>query len=137
MHHTLRELYKVGVGLVLADLVSVFWFSAAGFFPLTILGITWSASAVWPIAIFDLALILLLAHYGWSMKLPITSPTERGLLKFVGLVFLVVAIVHLLRIAFGWNLILGEASIPVWLSWAGVIIPGYLSYSSFHFALKK
>ena len=76
MHHYFREIAKIGVGLVLADLVSVFWFSAAGFFPLTILGITWSASAVWPIAIFDLVLILLLVHYGWNMKLPIKSPTD-------------------------------------------------------------
>lgn len=137
MHHTLREAAKVGVGLVVADLISALWFSGAGFFPLTILGITWSASAVWPIVVFDLALIALLVHYGWNMRLPIESPSERGLLKLVGLVFLVVALLHLLRIAFGWNLILGEITIPIWLSWLGVIIPGYLSYSSFHFALHK
>lgn len=136
-HHSLREAAKVGVGLVIADFISVLWFSGAGFFPLTILGITWSAAAVWPIIIFDLALILLLAHYGWSMKLPIKSPTERGLLKLVGLIFLIVALLHLLRIAFGWDLILGNVAIPLWLSWLGVVIPGYLSYSSFHFALHK
>jgi hypothetical protein len=137
MHHYLREISKVGVGLVLADLASVFWFSAAGFFPLTILGITWSASAVWPVVILDLALILLLAHYGWNMKLPIKSPTERGLLKLAGAVFLVVALLHLIRIAFGWNLIIAEAEIPLWVSWLGVVVPGYLSYASFHFALRK
>lgn len=136
-HHILREIAKVGVGLFIADLCSVFWFSSNGFFPLTILGITWSASALWPIVIFDLVLILLLAHFGWNMKLPIKSPSERGLLKIVGLAFLIVALLHLVRIAFGWNLILGETTIPLWLSWLGVIIPGYLSYSSFHFAFKK
>ncbi len=135
--HILRELAKIGVGLFIADLVSVLWFSGAGFFPLTILGITWGVGAVWPIVIFDLAVILLLAHYGWSMKLPISSPSERTLLKVVGAVFLIVALLHLLRIAFGWNLILGDNAVPLWLSWFGVIIPGYLSYSSFHFALRK
>ena len=135
-HHTLREAGKIGVGLVIADLVSVLWFSGAGFFPIVILGITWSASAIWPIIILDFALILLLAHYGWNMKLPIKSPSERKLLMLVGLVFLVVALLHLLRIAFGWNFILGDTTIPVWLSWFGVIIPGYLSYSSLHFARR-
>jgi len=136
MHHALREIAKIGVGLVLADLVSVFWFSSAGFFPLTILGVTWTASAVWPIVIFDVALILLLAHYGWNMKLPIKSPSEQKLLMLAGVIFLVIAVLHLIRIAFGWSLILGDVAIPLWLSWLGFIIPGYLSYSSFHFALR-
>ncbi len=136
-HHAMREIAKVGVGLAIADLLSVLWFSSAGFFPLTILGITWSTSAVVPIVIFDLALILLLAHYGWSMRLPIESPTERGLLKLAGFIFLVVSLLHLLRIAFGWDLILGGVTIPIWLSWLGVLVPGYLSYSSFHFAFHK
>lgn len=136
-HKTLREIAKVGVGLLIADVVSVFWLSGAGFFPLTLLGITWSAGAVWPIAILDISLIILLAHYGWNMKLPIKSPTERGLLKLVGVIFLVIALAHLARVAFGWNLILAEAAVPVWLSWFGVVVPGYLSYSSFHFAFKK
>jgi hypothetical protein len=135
--HILRELAKVGVGLVIADLVSVLWFSGAGFFPLTVLGITWTASAVLPIMAFDLAVIVLLAHFGWSMKLPISSPSERTLLKVVGLIFLVVAVVHLLRLALGWNILLGDAEVPMWLSWFGFLIPAYLSYSSFHFALKR
>lgn len=135
--HFLREAAKVGVGLLIADLASVIWFGSAGFFPLTLLGITWYATAIWPIAILDLSLIILLAHYGWSMRLPIKSPSERTLLIFVGLIFLVVALVHLARIAFGWTLVLGEADVPLWASWLGFLIPGYLSYSSFHFALRK
>ncbi|MFZ1075671.1 MAG: hypothetical protein WAN50_04835 [Minisyncoccia bacterium] len=136
-HHFLRELAKVAVGLVIADIICALWLSGSGLLPVTILGIAWNASAIWPGIVFDLVLILLLAHYSWNMKLPIKSPTERGLLKVVGLAFLIVALLHLVRIAFGWNLILGEVSIPLWLSWLGVIIPGYLSYSSFHFAFKK
>jgi hypothetical protein len=135
--HILRELAKVGVGLFIADICSVLWFSGAGFFPLTILGVTWSSAALWPIIVFDLAIIALLAHYGWSMKLPISSPKERTFLKLIGLLFLIVAVLHLARLVFGWNLILGDAVVPIWVSWLGFIIPGYLSYTSFHFALKK
>jgi len=134
--HTLREVAKVAIGLVIADLLSTLWLSSAGFFPLAVLGITWSASAVLPIVIFDLSLIILLAHYSYHMKLPISSPRERMLLLIAGSVFLLVAILHLVRIAFGWEIILGTVVLPVWISWLGVILPGYLAYSSYHFALR-
>lgn len=133
----MREIAKVAVGLFIADLISVLWFSGAGLLPLTVLGITWTNQAVLPAVLFDAALIVLFAHYGWNLKFPVQSPTERSLLKLVGVVFLIVALVHLVRLAFGWNLILGGANIPLWLSWFGVIIPAYLSYSSFHFSMRK
>lgn len=136
-HGALREIAKVGVGLVIADIMCGLWLASTGMLPITLLGISWGAGAIVPGIIFDLVLILILAHYGWNMKLPIQSPTERGLLKVVGGIFLVVALLHLVRIAFGWNLILGDVAVPIWLSWLGVIVPGYFSYASFHFAFHK
>jgi hypothetical protein len=59
------------------------------------------------------------------------------LLVIVGIVFLVVMLLHLARLVFNLNLALGSFDVPVWLSWVGVFITGYLSYSSFHFAAKK
>lgn len=137
MHsHLLRELAKVATGLFLADLVSVIWLGAAGFFPLTILGVTWTESAILPIAVFDIAMLLLLIHWGWRMKLPLNSPTERNLLGAAGVIFAIVALVHLMRLAFGWNLILGTFAVPLWLSWFGFFITAYLSYTSLHFARR-
>ncbi len=136
-HQTLREIAKVGVGLFIADVVCGLWLSSAGLLPISILGVSWGASAIMPGVIFDLAVILLLSHYAWNMRLPISSPSERGLLKLAGLIFLIVALVHLMRLMFGWNLIIDTVVVPLWLSWFGVIIPGYLSYTSFHFALKR
>jgi hypothetical protein len=136
-HHSLREIAKVGSGLVLADLISVLWFSAAGLFPMSILGVTWTSQAVPEIAIFDIALLILLVHFGWNMRLPVQSPSERTLLKVAGFIFLIVSLAHLTRIAFNWSFILGDFVIPVWLSWFGVIIAGYLSYASFHFAAVR
>ena len=133
-HHTLREIAKVASGLVLADIISAVWFSAAGLLPLTILGVTWTSSSIPEIIVFDGALLLFLIHFGWNMKLPIASPSERSLLIVAGVIFLVVAVAHLVRLAFGLDLILGNADIPLWLSWVGVLITGYLSYSCFHFA---
>src|SRR6266436_9347943 len=45
--------------------------------------------------------------------------------------FLVVAIVHLLRIIFGWSVEIGGLSIPFWASWVGVLVAGALAYIGF------
>jgi len=135
MHNrTLRELAKVGTGLFLADLISVVWLGNAGFFPLTVLGVTWTAQAIIPIVLFDAATIIILAHIGWNIKIPVESPSEKHLLTTASAIFLVVALVHLMRIALGWSFILGDFVVPMWLSWFGVLVAAYLSYASFHFA---
>lgn len=136
-HHMLREAAKVGAGLVIADMLCAIWFSTAGLFPLSLLGVTWTSAMLPEIFLFDGALLLLLIHFGWNMRLPVTSPSERTLLMLAGVIFLVVALAHLLRLFFGWHLILGNVVVPMWISWAGVLIAGYLSYSSFHFARHR
>jgi hypothetical protein len=45
--------------------------------------------------------------------------------------FLVVAIMHLLRIIFGWQVDIGGLSIPFWVSWLGVLVAGALGYLGF------
>jgi len=45
--------------------------------------------------------------------------------------FLVVAILHLLRIIFGWSVKIGGLSIPFWASWLGVLVAGSLAYFGF------
>jgi hypothetical protein len=49
--------------------------------------------------------------------------------------FLIVAIMHLLRIIFGWQVEIGGLSIPFWVSWLGVLVDGALAY--FGFTLKR
>ena len=45
--------------------------------------------------------------------------------------FLVVALMHLLRIIFGWSVEIGSLSIPFWVSWLGVLVAGALAYLGF------
>lgn len=136
-HHPLKEVAKVGVGLVLADIISIAWFSVAGLLPMSLLGVTWTASMMPEALVFDVALLVVLVHFAWNVKMPINSPSERSLLYATGIIFLFVAIVHLVRIAFGFPLALGTVVVPMWVSWVGVIVAGYLSYASFHFSLRK
>jgi hypothetical protein len=45
--------------------------------------------------------------------------------------FLVVAIMHLLRIIFGWQVEIDGLSIPFWVSWLGVLVAGALACFGF------
>jgi len=45
--------------------------------------------------------------------------------------FLVMAIIHLLRIILGWQVEIGGLSIPFWVSWLGVLVAGALAYFGF------
>jgi len=58
--------------------------------------------------------------------------TQKNYLKFSGLIFAVVALMHLLRI-FGIlevNANIGGWEVPVWASYIGVLVAGYLAYSA-------
>jgi hypothetical protein len=50
-----------------------------------------------------------------------------------GVAFLIVAVIHLLRIFYGWEVSVGGLIIPLWVSYLGVVVPGLLSY----FGLRK
>jgi hypothetical protein len=45
--------------------------------------------------------------------------------------FLIVAIMHLLRIIFGWQVEIGGLSIPFWASWLALPVAGALAYFGF------
>lgn len=140
MHHHHKQLQGAArfvALLVLADLVAVIWLALTGYFPLEVLGITFPETSVLPLAVFDVAMLIILVHFGWNITLPVQSPKEKNLLVLVGVVFGIVSLAHLLRLAFGLDIVIGSFYAPGWLSWVGVIITGYLSYSSFHFARQK
>jgi len=132
-HATLREIAKIGVGVVGADIIATIWFSSANLLPMTLLGVNWTTAMVPEILVFDIALLILLLHFGWNMKLPVQSPSERMLLLIAGIVFTIVAIGHFMRLMFNIDLILGDFEIPQWLSWLGILITAYLAYSCLHF----
>ena len=47
------------------------------------------------------------------------------------MLFVVIAVSHLLRIIFGWSAQIGGLDIPVWVSWLAVVIAGALAYFGF------
>jgi hypothetical protein len=47
------------------------------------------------------------------------------------------AIMHLLRIIFGWDVQIGGVAIPFWVSWLALPIAGALAYFGFHAGAVK
>jgi hypothetical protein len=45
--------------------------------------------------------------------------------------FLVVALLHLLRIIFGWPAQIGDVSVPMWASWLALVVAAALAYFGF------
>jgi len=48
-----------------------------------------------------------------------------------GVIFGIIAIVHLIRAVAGWNASLNDVDIPLWASWLAVLVAGYLSFLNF------
>lgn len=51
-----------------------------------------------------------------------------------GIVFLLISLAHLARIAFGVSFVVRDISVPMWVSVIAVAVSGYLAYEGFHFA---
>lgn len=45
--------------------------------------------------------------------------------------FSLIALLHTLRLIYGWNTVIGGFEVPMWLSGVAVVLAGYLSYSAF------
>ncbi len=46
-------------------------------------------------------------------------------------IFALIALLHALRLIYGWNVTIGEWTVPVWVSAAGFLIAGYLALQGF------
>jgi hypothetical protein len=49
--------------------------------------------------------------------------------RIAGVIFAIVALCHLLRIVMGWPLVIADWTVPMWLSWIGLVVAGALSYA--------
>ena len=54
-----------------------------------------------------------------------------------GIFFLLIAICHILRIAFGVTFVVQGISVPMWASGIAFVVMGYLAYEAFRLAKKS
>ena len=131
----LQEVAKFAAGLVAADLLTLVWLASSGMMPVHLLGVSIDPSMILPNAVFDLALLFVLIHWGWHIgKIP--APREHTYLLVVGIIFSVVALAHLWRLFAAGSLNLMGWDVPLWLSWFGVALTAYMAYASFRFAIR-
>ena len=62
--------------------------------------------------------------------------TQKNFFTLTGTIFLIIAALHLLRIVNGWEATIGGWTMPVWLSWAALIVAGYLGLLGIKFGKK-
>ena len=54
-----------------------------------------------------------------------------------GVIFALVALVHLMRIWLGWPVAIGGWPVPMWVSWIGLIVAGGLAYFGLRFGVRR
>jgi hypothetical protein len=52
-----------------------------------------------------------------------------------GVIFALVALLHLLRIYMGWPVVIGSWTVPMWVSW--IVVAGGLSYFGLSLATRS
>ena len=136
-NQTLHEIAKLASGLVLGDLISLLWFYGYKMLPIQFLGLNFTNEMAILAMIFDVFLFALLVHYAWNVKLPSPSVHQKAFFYIVGTLLLIVAVLHLSRLVFSLELVIGTWTAPFWLSWIGTIVSAYLAFASFKFASHK
>lgn len=56
---------------------------------------------------------------------------QQSFNTLAGTIFLLVVILHALRILLGWEVVIGGWKIPLGLSWLALPLAGFLAYSAF------
>jgi hypothetical protein len=62
--------------------------------------------------------------------------TEKTFSTLAAAIFGVVAVLHLVRILIGWSIVVDGWTVPMWVSWVGLILTGALSYYGGKLAMR-
>ena len=55
---------------------------------------------------------------------------QKTFIGVTGMVFGIIALLHGLRLVFGWSAVVGAWQIPLWISWLALALSGYLAYTA-------
>jgi hypothetical protein len=53
---------------------------------------------------------------------------QRSFSLVAGIIFIIIALLHLLRIIYGWEAVIGGWVVPKWISWVALAVAGYLGF---------
>ena len=63
--------------------------------------------------------------------------SEKTFAAIAAAIFGLVALMHLLRLVMGWSIVIEAWTVPMWLSWVGLVVAGALSYFGARFARRS
>ena len=63
--------------------------------------------------------------------------TEKTFATIAAAIFAVVALLHLLRLVMGWSVMIDAWTVPMWVSWVGLVVAGGLSYYGAQLAMRS
>ena len=59
---------------------------------------------------------------------------RRSYCLTTGIIFIAIALLHLLRIVYGWKAAIGPWPVPDSVSWVALVVAGYLGYEGVRLA---
>ena len=62
---------------------------------------------------------------------------QKTYFPVTAVIFLAIAVLHALRLVYGWEAVIGGWAVPMWFSWLGVIIALFLSFQGFSLRMKS
>lgn len=62
--------------------------------------------------------------------------SQKAFSLTTGVVFLLIAVGHLLRLIFGWEAVIAGGGVPMWASWIAFVVAGYLAYEGLRLSRK-
>jgi len=63
--------------------------------------------------------------------------SDHAYALIAGIIFFLIALAHLLRMALGTPVVVQGLSIPMWASATALVVTAFLSYEGFHFARRS
>ena len=63
--------------------------------------------------------------------------SQKTFSRVAGVFFSLVALAHVLRIAFGAAVTVEGVSIPMWASWVALVVTGFLAYEGFRLGRRS
>ena len=63
--------------------------------------------------------------------------TEKTFVAAATAIFALVALLHVLRLVIGWSVVIDSWTVPMWVSWLGLVVAGGLTYYGTRLAVRS
>ena len=72
-----------------------------------------------------------MARKSRELSNPGEDMSQKAFLLVAAIIFLLVGLLHVLRLVYGWTVVIGGWSVPMWVSWVALIVAALLAYEGF------